>query len=552
MRRVLVILTLLALAPPMVAADDDVLVAFEAGEPGRAALDAAGQRNCIREASLATPDPSCPVEKTPIAYPSSGVLVLDDFVTGLGVKDPERTRAAIERGDPTFHNKAVGGMNTARASRGQLPDMILPGHQTFEAWFGWWNDLNGDGNIQLRQSNFEWSPGNEWAPKNNAIVASWIDPGSHPTMTNQARPDALTPDLRYFDAHTRYILPDSVVFLDGSLLQTYSVVTVADALLAPDGEGNPFTTRPASRVDLDRYAAVVPGPVELLYAQTLGPLVNAVGSPGYSTCPNACRPHPLPTSGLPEGETLAETQGRVWAPHPREWEPESGNTAAGRLEMYRERYAGWIDLLALTAYPSYSAFPRAGPLVGETRDGVHVFGPGYLTFEARVGIWKDLTEDGVVGLAAGPDPYQGGTRPMPDEYDNPAGEFVGVEGRQGEDAQYEMIFIRVTLTPDEAWGPSGIWGMRQGQPTCSPHQVPCLPTTGSTPFTLGLGRDSSTLGLYWTTVSILMPEGSVAFEACTETVLVRHDANGGERVIDEVRDCDRFAAWDPQRPMTRP
>ncbi|HVL48590.1 MAG TPA: hypothetical protein VM889_08545 [Candidatus Thermoplasmatota archaeon] len=464
--RAVFVLALLLLAP--VAAESTTFDArLEIEEPGANAHAARGQRTCL----AAPDDPACPAVLTGLAHPALGVLVLDAFAWTYAGATTLRDYAA-EPGRPgqggltTAETRRLG-MNPARESLGILPDAILPGAGSWRALHGHWSDDDGDQLIEARFNGFAPVVGNEWAPIGGAArVHVWIEPGSHPTVTTLDRPDATSPDLVLdCDRWTLLCDPrgedDFIVATDGSLLGTVESAAVTRALLAPS-EGRPYTTRADSLVDLDTYAAIAPGPVESLYAGVARPLLLFVGSPSYgSALSDGGRIGPVPFGGTALAGPAEPVYEGLYAPYPREWAPGSGSTAAGERESYTLHYAPWIDLLPSWGYgavgltsPQGGAAgpptPKPGALPGRSATGAQAMLPGHLAFELRTGLWKDLDGDGFVGRADPTDPYEGGSKPLADDYANAAGEFAP----RAVDELLVSTFARVvvTLRPDPDWG----------------------------------------------------------------------------------------------------
>jgi len=455
----------------------EVDVTYEIDEADPLALEAAGQRTCIAAAQARAPDLGCPSEPTERAYPPSGIRVLDAaYVTAAGPSNP---KDGPQNGDLPGGLNHMGydvlrGTNTQRASQGILPAIITPGPGQFIAFLGRWDNVDGDENVDALGI---WAapphPENEWEIVRFATLYGYVEPGSHPAYQAYARPESTTPDLvfRYVDQTSatggglyqtdrgRYIL-----FLDGSLFSTLEVTVVSDPVLAPSLDGRAWTGRPDSRVDVDRYHAVAPGPIASLYGELAKP-VTAIGSPSYGTCPNACRLEPVRAGGLPIESDLGRVQGFVWAPYEREWREGGDASAAGRHDEYLERYAGWLDLLPRYGYAaalagSYDALAAPPGFAGAASQS---FPPGYFSFDVWVGVWHDASGEGAVGTARAGDLYEGGNRPLPDDYYNPRGEFIGVGPRNLSPSGT----FQATLVPRTDWGPLGVYTTVGGAPVPS-------------------------------------------------------------------------------------
>ncbi|HVL47601.1 MAG TPA: hypothetical protein VM889_03505 [Candidatus Thermoplasmatota archaeon] len=546
-----------AAAKVVLRAEYVVETGYETGETNRMLLDAAGQRNCLdAPASLeAAARPGCAFGPTGEAYPAVGIRVLDAILYGAGLSDPVGDARAI-LADPRANasaaaNDAKRGMNPHRASGGVAPDLILPGRGQLWAWHGRWNDLDGDGAIDIATIPLGPRPRNEWSPDRQAPIVAYVEPGSHPSFTNFHRPDEVSPDMYLVwnddefahhsggDAGIRVsgnieaAVPYSVL-LTGSLFEVVTLSTVTDAILAPSAGGKPYTPRETSLVDVDRYAAAAPGPVAGLYAGALASTLRPFTTPSLGYCPNACRPGPVSFADTPlEGPGNALV-GAPFAPYPQEWRPGSLSTNAGRHVEYLAGYEDWIDLHPRWSPLGGGTATRSSPLPGRGADGAMAMMPGVFSAEVRLGLWHDLDGDGFVGTAREGDPYHGGSRPVADDYTNPRGEFFGANAVYKGSSSAALSFA-VDLFPETTWG-NGVWPL-------DINGRPLNVVTGAEPIRIAVARDENVPGYYsaWTTV--LMPEGSPAFTVCTDAVeMLRSIGAGEERLV--LRDCDRVAAWD--------
>lgn len=540
-------------------------VGHEANEDDRAQLAGAGQFNCVAEARRGG-DEACPMEPTGKLYPALGVRALDSFYAAVGLPANPSSGAADLATDPTvgaglLQDAAAGG-NWKRASEGMLPDVITPGFGTFYAVLGHWNDLDQDGDVRIDlNSENQPLPKNEWVPIGTSRLYSFVQPGSHPTMTQTVAPEDEAPDFSYQFSDQYYsagpvsstvvdghpVGPSNVIlFYDGSLLQPMRVTTVSDAVLAQSPDGRfPFTPGATSFIDIDDYATVAPSPLVALYAATAAPVVNGLASPSAGSCPNDCRA--LPPSGPAPVSDIVRAN---WAPYPREHAPGSGSSNAGRLGEYQNAYADWVDLLPLVRpVEGYDLAPRWAelPLPGN-ESGELTFPPGWFSFEVRTGLWRDVDGDGFVGTADPTDPYEGGSRPNPDDYVHPRAEFVGVEASQ---LPGRSDSLRISLTPDTNWGPLGAWQTFFGVPVPLGGERFCMTGTAAAcvgPYERGpintsaSARDASP-GLA-TGGPLFFPTGSPGFTVCVENVRVAF-SDGPFSVDAVVRDCDHIAKWSP-------
>ncbi|HVL48587.1 MAG TPA: hypothetical protein VM889_08530 [Candidatus Thermoplasmatota archaeon] len=567
---------------------------YEIDEPGRSTrLAAMGQRNCIAEAVNARGGPDCPVQPIVTGFkpnPTSGIRVLDShYTTQSGLPTPgllvgnlgetvDDVDDAVAAGrGPTQPGTSQGGNNLRRDSGGLLPDVILPGQGQLRAWYGHWNDLNGNGVIEAwRGTGAAAQSNDEWFSKTLGKLAAYVDPGSHPHVRNLDRPGDSSPDFWYvpyagsnYEWYQTGLNNDNyILFVDGSLMRTLTVRSVTEPILSPNADGSaPYTTSPTSLVDIDEYPALAPTPVASAYAATVGNLVWPLGSPSLGTCPNGCRPGPFSLRGTPiQGlePLLAPHVRNLYAPYPREHAPGEGSTSAGRHADHLAAYRGWIDLIPTWGYRNVSHqeasyYARGGPLPGKTADGRQAMMPGFLSFEVRTGIWKDLDGDGYIGTA-GPDPYHSGFRPLPDNYTDPRGEFFGIFADKGSYASH--VSFRIVLVPDTTWGPGVIvvddftgspggndvvcTGRSATVPNCVKDPTRYGAYTGTQPIVLNARRDvteagvgsDSVPGLYRSNAAFF-PQGSegFAFTACTELLTLKYVENDGP-VEETLRDCD--------------
>ncbi|HVL46998.1 MAG TPA: hypothetical protein VM889_00405 [Candidatus Thermoplasmatota archaeon] len=557
---VLVVLALVA-GGALAASRASLTLAPEADEANRLALDATGQKNCVPEALGRSEDPvNCPMTATGFSSPLVGIRLLDAFPGHFGVNPWENVANAQGPGATETHQ---GFHSYARSSRGALPDLVYPGWTTFIALYGAWDDLDGDGLVDwIRNASASAPAGNEWASHRGGDLVSYISPGSHPTLLSEARPHDTEPDLAYAYDAWGYTSIGPTIYLDGTLLTTYEVDTVSRPVFAPGPHGRPFTPRADSLVDLDRYAALAPGPVEAVYGVTAGPFMERFGSPNSGTVFEDGERVGFPSA---EGTLVAPVAraafDRLYAGDLREWAAGSGSSAEGRHDAYKNAFLAWADLrleqrvLDTNVGLGYQRF--ATPLVGRADDGSAATVPTLLATRVHTGLWRDLNGDGFVGFASTPDPYEGGSRPDPDDYQNPRGEFfpipVGAPGAASS-------IVRVTLVPSPDWGEAGAFVTNNGVPAmtgsgglvCPPEELQirsCVDgpsrwhVTGATPITLTVFSGSSgTFGSYNHAHEILLPAGTDGFSirACLapETIAWSH---GGEPHEETVWDCDTLA-----------
>ncbi|HVL47798.1 MAG TPA: hypothetical protein VM889_04505 [Candidatus Thermoplasmatota archaeon] len=587
----------------------DFYAATEASEPGRTGLENQGQRNCMVEALAQQETSDCPGVATGAPHPARGILVLDDFYIQPGgpASPSSLSEGALVEGyrcwsnQPTScsgpTNNLISGMNTARASRGLLPDIILPGAGRFMAAYGWFNNTNGDESVRVDDTGRTPSgavtagPANEFVRKPDGNLVSYVEPGSRPSWDNLMRPGDIEPDITYVmqdfaTMRTAYLYEQksagtyagqpaaATIWFDGSLLRTLTVTTVTDPLFTPAPNGRPYTTTASSLVDIDVYGALAPGPVSALFASVAGPAMDRYASPSWGLCPNACVPGPVPLGGTPASGPGGLAQGLVWAPNLPETRLGSGNSAEGRLQDFQEGYRGWVDVIPAmratyagwfipVAWTPTLPVPLSRSGAGEPEPTLP---PGtFFAPEAWVGVWNDRSQDGRIGLVDASDPYEGGSRPNPDNYYDSRGEFFGVEPKLPEGRAY----VTLTFTPDTDWGPGGVYHYYSSMPNDPFAESPsdCMVngavfcfgvTSGSTKsFELvltgvspsgGGGWFVSTMpnpkGHYSPLTSVVFPAGSPGFTVCTD-VLVTEWAEGGSLVRDAVRDCDHYAPWLP-------
>ncbi|HVL47602.1 MAG TPA: hypothetical protein VM889_03510 [Candidatus Thermoplasmatota archaeon] len=534
-----------------------VKTGLETRERDRLALDGMGQRNCLDlPASAEAPARAgCEFVSTGVAYPPTGIRVLDAVLFGVGVSDPvgsAKAVAANPTGNVTAPVKdANRGMSAHRATDGDAPEVILPGRSQLWAWHGRWNDLDDDGDVDVAIWNGGTRPRNEWAVDVNTPLVAYVEPGSHPSFTNFHRPDAYAPDLYLVyesddlahasggDAGLRVSGPTKAgipysVMVTGSLFEAITVATVSDPIFAPSPGGKPYTPRSTSLVDIDRYAVGAPGPLVQLYNGALASALAPYTTPSLGYCPNACRPGPMSFADTPlEGPAHAAMAG-LFAPYPKEWLEGSLSTNAGRQEAYRAGYTDWIDLHPRWSPVGGGLATRSSPLAGRAADGGQAMMPGVLTVEIRLGLWSDLDADGFVGSARAGDPYHGGSRPIADDYEDTRGEFYGTFA-VAPGGRTALATISVDLVPDTVWG--------DGVVPINMNGVPEMPVEGSQPIRIAAARDESAPGYYSAWSGVLMVHGSPAFTICTSDIEMLRALGANEERI-PLKDCDRIGAWD--------
>jgi len=557
--RVLAVLALLVAAAPLAAAASTY--SSSAWLEGSENPQAPGQANCVAEAWHGLETSTCFYEIVKHSKWSSSrsmmrMLDLVYMASGVATQAPESLMEPIGPGTPNnlAGSTSTRGGNLHRASGGVLPDVIWPGAGTFEGWYGYWADTNPDGIIRNRVEGDQPTLDSEWLIDSRTFLAAFVDPGAHPQFLNSERPRDTTPDI-VFQSATNYGYYTSrhgdiaqvgglIVFLDGSLLQDVTVTAVSDPVLAPDGE-RPFTARPTSLVDVDRHPAAAPGPVAALYAATAGPAVNAVGSPSLGYCPGGCRigPAPLGTAASPVTEPVADG---LYAPYPREWQPGSLSTNEDHGLAYRDAYHAWIDLLPRwgPGTAEASAAARPGPLAGRAADGSQAALPGYVGFEMRIGVWRDHNGDGFIGVANPEDPYEGGTRPLPDDYYNAGVEYFPTAALDPVKPSGNLQNLRLYITPLSTWGPIGAFITTSGSGTMlflntNGGDPLAYHYEGDEPIQLELRLDSVVQGRYAATRNLFLPQGTMhgGFLACTQDIGVRFQDAGAD-VTETVRDCD--------------
>ncbi|HVL47735.1 MAG TPA: hypothetical protein VM889_04175 [Candidatus Thermoplasmatota archaeon] len=523
------------------------------------------QKTCVAEARFRQPSSECSEEATDLGPPTKGIRILDAMYI-VPAPNPRKDPMTGE-GHTDVYMDVFVGTNPHRASDGLVADTILPGWGTFVAAHGWWDNLDEDAFLEVRrQASRAPLIDNEWRQIGTAKMYSYVEPGPHPTYASFNRPESFTPDFKYVNAGAMYraasatdSMTAGILFVDGSLFQTLTIMTVTDPILAPSEDGKyPFIAGARSLVDIDVYSAQSPGPITTIFASTAAPFVNAIGSPNVGTCPNACRVEPAraPGSGL---EPALGLQGAVYGRYLPEWREGSGSSAENRRDDFNQTYRGWIDLMPRTQQPTTAFFnsvpflQQSGALVGGSRGGEMAAAPSFVTFELWAGIWHDVNEDGHVGVASQPDPYEGGSRPVADDYFNNRGEFNGiiVDGS----AIGPLAKVHVRVTPDAPWSAGTMkvmWSTNQVHPNdCGPtapttaRVCSIRPVTGMDTVLLNLTADAATLGRHYSAVSILVPPDSPGFTMCAGPFEVRHDTPG-HPVTEPVWDCDHVAAWTPR------
>ncbi|HVL48585.1 MAG TPA: hypothetical protein VM889_08520 [Candidatus Thermoplasmatota archaeon] len=565
-RFLLLIVAFTLLASPALAKIHEVRVKYEMEEQGG---PAPGQKNCVREAALGEGTADCPEVVDTRYHPQRAILMLDSVYTV--VPGVEGYLATLRDPAPNSGTPSNGqGTSLHRHTDGLLPEIIYPGFGQFEGWLGRWHDQNADAFIQYHRgatsSPSAHPPANEWMPALGGTMLGFIEPGSHPSYGARTRPMPTEPDIVYAStmvgtygawAHATGATSDGIIlFVDGSLFKSARVDTVTNAILAPDPDGRfPFTLGATSLLDIDRYAAVAPGPIAALYGVTVGDLVTDLGSPSMGWCPNGCRVGPVPMGALPVAEPLGPAHAALYAPYPREWRDTERGVGAAYGSAYLAAYEPWADLRPywspLHVVNENASSLRPGPLPGRGEHGGQAMVPGILTFELRTGLWHDADGDGVVGSALAGDVYESGSRPDPDDYVNSQGEYLGQFVTKTPSPSSPLHRLAVTLRPHDTWGPAGIFvgappslTTIYNEPTLACAGGNCVrePTnywkSGREEVTLYAYRDSQELGRY-VVGGVIFPTGTLAggFEACTDVVYLRHASGGAER-IDPVWDCD--------------
>ncbi|HVL48394.1 MAG TPA: hypothetical protein VM889_07550 [Candidatus Thermoplasmatota archaeon] len=520
----------LSLLAPLVAEAAVIDLTYEAVEQDRALLDAAGQMNCVLEAYESTPSDACPTAPTTVAYPSSGIRMLDGqvlmyFMPNLRPCEPPRTSGC---------SAVYGDLQTSTG--GLAPAAIWPGPTAVRAWLGIWNDADGNNLLETSATPpYTSQPDNEWLAERGARVFTWIEPGAHPRISDWEKPEADEPDIRYQFSDPHYWGGGIVVMVDGSLLQAVSVTTVNNPSLVPDeGAGTSYTVLEGSFVDLDRYAALAPGPIVALYASTAAAVVNDVGSPYGAHCPLCLVEAPRAASGTPAAEPAGRAQAPLRARYDTEWAAGNGSSIEGRLEEFQAGWHARVDLLPIVgfAYTTTTADAvndETYDLATAAVDGRPTVPPG-AWFHPRIwtGVWRDANGDGYVGHASAPDPYEYGARPNPDDHDHPQGEFLGW-APTNVDAQSR---IAGWLVPDTSWG----LVCSRVAPTCWSGTEPLRWTAKE--------YIPPKEGTYTTTAAWFFPQGSPGFKVCTDPLDITF-RQAGIDVKETAWDCDAIARWAP-------
>jgi len=537
----------------------------EVREPNRLDLDAAGQRNCVASAREGG-TPACPPTATNAKLPVAGVLMLDATYFAPGPTEPKSAVESFVEQPTTQSGMLIAeptrGTNPHRATGGLAPDVVWPGIGHFRAWYGRWNDTDGDGRVRVSgaaQSNPP--PDNEWVGVADAPLVAFIEPGSRPAVTSTSRPAPYEPDIVFaYDFMSASYAPAAdgfaqfdaspVIFPDGSLLRSLRSVVVSNPVFAPSEDGAlPMKPHPASFVDIDVYPAAAPAPVALLYGSTLAPLVDAFGSPSLGLCPAACRPGPEAAAGTPLEPLAGPAAASLYAAYEIEHAPGSGASRAGRHAEHLDAWAPWLDLRILQAAGSGPFAALAGPLSGRTADGRMTALPGtHLVIEAWTGAWRDLDGNGRVGRAG--DPYASGARPFGDDYLASGGEFVPFRPVSSPSSTETLRSFPVRIAPDGDWEGGVLLLDELGMPICG--GVGSMPgancangvlATGGTVITIPLSHRPTEEGRHVARYTLFLPAGSPGLEACAGPVHVRYGA-GISAFAEDVSDCDRLARVD--------
>jgi len=549
----------------------------ETNENRHATNDAAGQRTCLVEAMNDAPSPACPFETFAGAFgPHEGYLVLDVF---NGYYGPARAPdpAALERGDAAafvFGAQPGSHMNLHRASGGLFAEALLPGPAWWRAWYGPWEDRDGDDMIDFRPR-FQGSavvgmePDNEWIPLQGSTetMYAWVEPGAHQPAYATHAPGPDQPDFDFKPSANSLWSSTSgptTTFYDGSVLTTYTMVTVTNPTLAPscDERGcRPYTPSTRSRADIDVYASLAPGPVSALYEAFATGTVHTLPAPGFALCPRGCAGPPVPVDGAAR-PYAGLVEGAVYAPYAQETSIDPGDArqashASGDAARFREGFRAWIDLV-----PTVGVGDRQFLMPGRADDGRPTMMPGKLSWSVIVGVWFDANEDGFIGAVERADPYKSGTNPWPDDYGNALGEFLPhtVVNPLGPISADPKEIFWVTLTPDDTWGPAGVFiGTGAGNPmpvttSTNPPGAEARPpsewhVTGTEKARFPLRLSTTAPGVYLSTLHVWMPQGSPGFTLCTPTpadtggALILEMQQDGVDVDERVWDCDHLPRW---------
>ncbi|HVL49138.1 MAG TPA: hypothetical protein VM889_11315 [Candidatus Thermoplasmatota archaeon] len=452
-------------------------------------------------------------------------------------------------------------------------DILLPGPGQFFAWYGFWVDVDGDGLVDYNATCAEAictaNPANEFGATKNgtsagmndvgptpgATIVAFVDPGSHPTIDSNSNPTPQQPDFYYtyfaFASSPAEYLDRGYpsIYVDGSLLQTYRVATMANGMLFPDPEtARPFTCPDeddACLVDIDVYPAVAPGPIATLYGSTAAPIVNelpaidfwAVNSlahDGGSWLPEPVKPVAGPTWGtLTPGYRL-------------EHEDPGSSAHNVTIEGYQADYHAWIDVQGYWmqtgfAVQTYNLFGFGGAS-GREQSAF----PGAFAVGAHTGVWKDLNEDRVIGVAPDPsDPYQKGTKVDPNNYHDGTGEWFGWFPSSGCEDQEKAVY-NVTLTPlaPGGWGTIGVLVIDYFANEPDRWHV----VTGEEPIVVPMVCYTSdpNLGVWYGYDAVVFPTGNrdTSIEIAMSPAEIRYRSNG-LNVKESVWDVDIIEALNP-------
>lgn len=351
-------------------------------------------------------------------------------------------------------------------------DTLLPGPGRFEAWYGVFADLDGDGWIRPangRQENAHASiegscqasiraddrngigseqgvvtpysvrcrRETEWAGEGPVEIVAYVSPGEwngadvanrgtnawDPLAEPRSR-GAERPDLAFAliagapgEITGRYASPSSgadLLLLDQSMLQRLLVEAFSHPVAAVD-EARTLVPSDASRVDVDVYDAIDPA-IERIYADVVVAPMDAWG------CDVARLELGCPKLTDPATEPLRETKdavlvgvGPAVAPFFAKWERDPQDADREAPSPYLDVVAE-VSLAASLVKAHVDAGDRVGRYTPFSNAEFSASGDGraratpHMSFRAYLGVWQDVDGDGWIGS---PVPRGG----CPDVYD---------------------------------------------------------------------------------------------------------------------------------------
>lgn len=370
----------------------------------------------------------------------------------------------------------AGGGDASNLLRSLGASGYLAGAGHFEAWHGWWHDINADGYIDFSRGStaaFVFPDGRacggihgvidapcsgtfEAIPIADEQPALYVSPGDFNDAVNgPLGPDAggtstggpREPDYYYrggFGGH--YQTPATGLphaWTDNGLLETTLVETMVDYVHTGMRDRALWVTD-ETLVDADLYVAVDPT-VEALYAATFGSIWygdSVMGvNPDMGWAPLVLKGRAMRTIAPVVGPQVA----RILPPVAQDL-PEG---------FVVEDYRVWPGLEYVNVWATESTHHVPGIMVASDTPGVRT-GPRdgiagtavTLAFYGTLGTWSDLDGDGWIGETVSEcgDPHDCGTVQDPNRYEDSNGEYFS-RCSSSNDRGFDVV-----LQPRGGWG----------------------------------------------------------------------------------------------------